>query len=157
MFAATTKHFFDKHGITEKMDRKTRRVLSSTGAYSRTVMKNGMKSADGPAPPGAYPHSHQGDLKRLIYFGYDDATKSVVVGPTAFRRRENTLDGGLTVPQLINDGGTVYRQTFVGPRRHRRPAGVRLRFSYQARPFVPLTAPIAAKKLAENMEKFDLK
>jgi hypothetical protein len=157
MFAVTTKHFFDKHGITEKMDRKTKRVLSSTGAYSRTVMKNGMKTANGSAPPGAYPHSHQGDLKRLIYFGYDDATKSVVVGPTPFKSRESSLTGGLTVPQLVNEGGTVYRQGFVGPRRHRRPAGVRLRYSYQARPFVALTAPIAAKKLAENMAKFDLK
>lgn len=152
----TTKMFFDRVKVANAMERKENRCLSSAGAFGRTVMRRGMRRRKRISAPGEYPSAHAGQLKELIYFGFEPSTKSVVIGPTFFRKDREAIGATKTVPQLINEGGTVFRQRKVGRGANRRLVGGVVRQLYRPRPFVALTLPKTAAKLAQNMEKFDL-
>jgi len=82
--------------------------------------------------PGAPPSSHAGHLKRLIFFAYDPAVRSVVIGPTPFR-------GTAEAPPLLEEGGTALAtysrpvELWTGERTFVR-RGQTLR--YQPRPFM---------------------
>ena len=147
----TTKMFFDRDRVVNAMDRKAQRCLSSAGAYGRTIMRRGMKRRKGISAPGGFPSAHAGQLKELIYFGYDAATKGVVIGPTLFKKDRELTGTTKTVPQLINEGGTVFRVKKVGR------GSQHIRQTYRPRPFVELTRPHVEKKFLENLEKFDFK
>jgi hypothetical protein len=149
MFSVSSKVFFDKPGILQRMDRKTARVLSSTGAFTRTVMKRGMRKRKKIGGPGEFPSAHDGRLRNLIFFSHEPSTKSVVVGPLIFQSKRQVATGGKTGAQLLNEGGTAVRRRLVGRRAARRMVR-----RYRPRPFVALTRPTAAKKLMENMERF---
>lgn len=59
-----------------------------------------MRRRKGFAPPGKPLYVHEGSLRRLIFFGYDESSESVVIGPLGFRRSDahNVLEfGGTTV------------------------------------------------------------
>jgi hypothetical protein len=155
----TTKMFFDKPGVVAAMSAKTHRVLSSTGAFARTVMQRGMRRRKGVSAPGDYPSAHGNSLLRdLLYFGFDASAQGVVVGPTLIgrNRRGAIVESGKTIPQLINEGGAVVRKSTIRGRGRRAIDKIN-RYAYRARPFVTLTLPKAAAKLAENMKKFELK
>jgi len=70
--------------------------------------------------PGEPPRSVTGKLKRHIYFGWDAATKSLVVGPA--------LDAGAsgTAPQTLEQGGKAVliggKSVRIKPRPYMRPA-----------------------------------
>lgn len=84
------------------MDKKTRSALSKFGAYVRTRAKSSIRSRTGVSDPGSPPSSHVGTLKKLIYFGYDDRTRSVVIGPALFANKRG--DSGA---QVLEEGGRV--------------------------------------------------
>ena len=152
MFSVDKRIFFDKPGIISRMTRKTRRVLSATGAYARGVMKKGMRYRKATSQPGDYPSAHKGNplLRQLIFFGADIATGSVVIGPILFKPSGEAK----TIPQLINEGGTVVRpRKFVVKGRQPKRIEGKATLTYQPRPFVELTLPIAAGRLVTNMEK----
>lgn len=151
LISVTTQMFFQPEKLQKAVDRKEQKVASATGAFARTVMKRGMRKRKGISPEGGYPYSHIGTLRNLIYFGMDPNQKGVVVGPTLFSGSKGA--GSKTVPQLIADGGTVKRVIRVGKRKVRKTVTQK----FKPRPFPNLTLPIAAAKLAENMEKFELK
>lgn len=154
--------FFDLPAVQSRMDKKTERVFGSTGAYTRKVMQRGMRRRKGASQPGGYPSARPGNplLREKIRFGYDSSSKSLVVGPALLDRTDREVAAaGMTVPELVNYGGTVMRRKAWNPRtkkitylrRDQRP----IPWHYRPRPFVELTQPIAEKKLMENMEKFD--
>ncbi len=89
--------FFDKQTVLRAVDQAKRAVLSKAGAFIRTTAKHSIRKRKGPAPPGKPPHSHTGLLKRFIFFGYDPASDSVVVGPVGFKRS--------TAPHVLEFGG----------------------------------------------------
>ncbi|MBI5864318.1 MAG: hypothetical protein HZB38_07410 [Planctomycetes bacterium] len=91
--------FFDKAAVVRAVDSAKRRVLSKAGAFIRTTAKHSIRTRKGPAPPGSPPHSHEGSLRRLIFFGYDRSSDSVVVGPVGFRKS--------TAPNVLEFGGTT--------------------------------------------------
>lgn len=156
--------FFDRVKVLEAMDKKVARVLSSTGAFSRTAMQRGMRYRKKASEPGVYPSARRGNslLRDRILFGFDSGSKSLIVGPSKLDSQDKEVAAaGKTVPELINFGGTITRHAIYDPlkkevRRIRKGQRPR-RWVYRPRPFVTLTLPIAAKKLADNMEKFDLK
>lgn len=114
--------FFDRGVVTRAVDKAKRAVLSKAGAFIRTTARHSIRTKKGAAPPGEPPHSHQGSLRRLIYFGYDPGAESVVVGPVGFRRS--------TAPNVLEFGG----KTDV--RHRRRGKVVRTRVSIDQRPFM---------------------
>lgn len=94
--------FFDSDKVKGLVDKAARRVLSKFGAFVRQRARSSIRSRKKPALPGQPPSSHEGSLKRLIFFAYDPAAKSVVVGPTRFREGE--------APGLLEKGGRVGRK-----------------------------------------------
>lgn len=91
--------FFDRAAVVRAVDGARRRALSKAGAFIRTAARTSIRKRKGSAPPGAPPHSHEGSLRRLILFGYDKASDSVVVGPVGFKRS--------TAPSVLEHGGNA--------------------------------------------------
>ncbi|HUX17173.1 MAG TPA: hypothetical protein VMW52_11920, partial [Phycisphaerae bacterium] len=73
--------FFDAPAVRRAMDDASHKALSRIGAFLRTRARGSMREAKGPSRPGKPPHAHVGTIKRLLFFSYDRATRSVVVGP----------------------------------------------------------------------------
>ena len=116
--------FFDKQAVLRAVDKAKRAVLSKAGAFIRTTAKHSIRSKKGSAPPGKPPHSHEGSLRRLIYFGYDRASDSVVVGPVGFKRSTapNVLEFGWKTEiqrrrhgKVVRTRVTIDRRAFMGP------------------------------------------
>lgn len=113
--------FFDRQAVISKVDAATRRVLSKFGAFVRRSAKSSIRKRKKAAPPGQPPSSHTGLLKKFIFFGYDAARQSVVIGPTRLNQK-----GRGEAPPLLEYGG---KATLV-----RR--GKKKRVTYQARPYM---------------------
>lgn len=91
--------FFDRPKVVAAVDKARRRALSRAGAYVRTSARTSIRKRKSYAAPGNPPHSHEGSLRKMILFGYDRSSDSVVVGPVGFRRS--------VVPNLLEFGGKV--------------------------------------------------
>lgn len=118
--------FFDRPKVRRAVDKAKRQVLSRGGAFIRTTAKRSIRKRKGTAPPGKPPHSHEGSLRRLIFFGYDKQTDSVVVGPVGFRRgtAPNVLEFGGTavVEKRLRRGRRVRRRVRIAQRAYMGPA-----------------------------------
>lgn len=109
--------FFDSKAVTDKVPPAIRSALSKFGAYTRRRDKNSLKYRDGTAAPGAPPHVHKGKgftrkkkskgietvqaaspLRELTFFAFDPVHKSVIIGPAAFRSKQ---EGPGILPALI--------------------------------------------------------
>ncbi len=115
------KAFFDRAVVIAAVDKQKRKNLSKAGAFVRTAARSSIRKRKKPAPPGKPPSSHDGGLKRNIFFGYDSAAESVLIGPVAFAR------GGGRAPRLIEKGGRITR---------RLRSGKRVRQHYRGNPFM---------------------
>jgi phage gpG-like protein len=81
------------------VDKAKRQTLSRAGAFIRQSARTSIRPRKGTSRPGRPPFSHEGSLRRLIMFGYDPNTESVVVGPVGFKSSiaPNVLEfGGVT-------------------------------------------------------------
>ena len=123
-----TKLFFDKKAVRDKVDAGTRRVLSKFGAFVRRTARGSIRKRKTPSPPGTPPSSHVGLLKKFIFFGYEPAKRSVVIGPVRLSQQ-----GRGEAPHLLEYGGTGTVQR----------KGKRRRAKIRARPFM---APAAEKE-----------
>lgn len=103
MLDITYKMFFDAPNVIKKIKDGTKSVMSKAGAFIRQRAKTSIRPRKGIAKPGQPPSSHDGTLRKLIFFGYDSSTDSVVIGPK--------LKGGgqsdPTTPHLLEFGGTT--------------------------------------------------
>jgi hypothetical protein len=113
--------FFDRQAVITAVDAAKRKVLSKAGAFIRTTAKTSIRQRKKSAPPGQPPHSHEGSLRRFIYFGYDRAADSVVVGPVGFKDS--------VAPNVLEYGGS---SVVVARRRGRKDRKVQI----AARPFM---------------------
>lgn len=93
--------FFDAKAVRDKLDPATRRALSKMGAFIRRRAKSSIRKRKRVGTPGQPPSSHEGSLKRLIFFAYDADRQSVVIGPVAFRKGE--------APKLLEHGGSAQK------------------------------------------------
>lgn len=112
--------FFDRQAVIGAVDKATRKVLSKFGAFVRTGARHSIRPRKKISAPGSPPSSHVGLLRRLIYFGYDPARRSVVIGPTPLNRTAEA-------PPLLEYGG---RRKFKDAR------GKQRRAFYRPRPFM---------------------
>lgn len=94
--------FFDAARVLAAVSRAERRVLSKFGAFVRTRARSSIRKRKASSPPGRPPSSHEGSLRRLLFFAYDSSSRSVVVGPVPFRRGE--------APALLERGGPAVRR-----------------------------------------------
>jgi hypothetical protein len=77
--------FLDRPAIARYVDRKTMRVFKRFGAFVRLVAQRSMRRRKTPSPPGQPPSVHKGQLRKFIFFSFDERRKSVVIGPTLLR------------------------------------------------------------------------
>lgn len=100
--------FFDRAAITDKVEKAILRGHAQAGAYVRTVARRSMRKRKKASPPGQPPSVHKGGLKDLLFFGYDAARKTTVVGPVKFSavRTKTQLATSLPVPGQQEHGGT---------------------------------------------------
>jgi hypothetical protein len=123
----TTSNFFDRSAVINAMDKKTRDRLSRFGAYVRQSDISSQRTRKAISEVGSPPSAHVGAIKRLTYFAYDSAAKSVVIGPVPF---------GDNAASIIEAGGTRSGKLFGGPT---------VIMRYRARPH---TGPAFKKELA---------
>ena len=112
--------FFDVPRVRRAMDAATRRALGKAGAFIRRRAKTSIRKRKKVSQPGNPPHSHAGHLRRLIFFAYDPAGQTVVIGPVPFRKGE--------APRLLEFGGVTTRRPGS--------AGRARRMVYRKRPFM---------------------
>jgi hypothetical protein len=124
-FKAVKQQFFDNARVMRAIDGATSRVLSRFGAFVRTRAQTSMRKRKKPAPPGRPPAAHTGLLRRFLFFAYDPARRSVVVGPIKLT--------GIKVPDtpatLEYGGGRTVMRPVPGARSGR-PATGRQRESF---------------------------
>ena len=116
--------FFDRAAVTGAVDRATRRALSRFGAFVRQTARRSLRTRTGSAPPGQPPHSHTGLVRRFIWFAYEPARSSVVIGPARLTGR-----GRGEAPSLLEHGGRAQRKA-------RGRGGGAYRPRYRPRPFM---------------------
>lgn len=78
------RFFFDREAVRRAVHPAKIKVLSKIGAFVRKGAQTSMRYRKGASKPGQPPSAHKrfgALLRRLIYFGYDPSTDSVVVGP----------------------------------------------------------------------------
>lgn len=95
--------FFDREAVLRAVDAGTRIALSRAGAFVRQRAKSLIRKRKRVSRPGEPPSSHVGLLRRFILFGYEPASKTVVIGPVAFNRRR--------VPSALEFGGRIIHYT----------------------------------------------
>ena len=145
---ATFDGFFDSRKVEDALDRKEKRVMTRAAGYGRQAMRRGMRRRKGPGPEGGYPNAHGGELRNKIFYNYNQSEGAAIIGPIRFATQPNYLPSGIeTIPQLLNEGATLYR-----PFRKKK-----LRQVYKPRPFVELTLPIASAKWVELYEQTTLR
>ncbi len=97
--------FFDSPKVRRAVDGATYRVFLRFGQYVRKVARHSIEAEPGPSEPGEPPHNQTGMLKEFIFYGFDPASRAVVIGPA--RLRHLAAYGPVTVPELLEEGGTV--------------------------------------------------
>jgi hypothetical protein len=114
--------FFDKQAVLKNMDAKTASALGRFGAFVRQRARSSIRARKKVSQPGSPPSSHEGGLRRLLFFAYDAKAKSVVIGPTPYREGK--------APAALEEGGQIVARNRDGrltimhyrPRPFMRPA-----------------------------------
>lgn len=116
---AFRKSFFDRAAVADKIPPAIKKALSKFGAFTRRRDKSSLKYRKAPAARGKPPSVHKSahfkrkkkskgvvteqptsPLRELIFFGFDPAKKSVVIGPAVFR---SGTGGGGVAPAKIEE------------------------------------------------------
>lgn len=106
-----TRAFFDRAAVVNAVDAGRRKALSRAGAFVRRTSRSSIRKRKGETQPGRPPADRTGLLKQNIFFSYDNANDSVIVGPAR-------LGGEGTAPRTLEQGGpaTIVRWSRVKKR-----------------------------------------
>lgn len=125
------KMFFDRERIELAMSKAKYKSLSRAGAFIWQSARGLIKRRKKPSTPPAPPASHTGLLKKNIFFGFDEGTQSVVIGPISLNQKDGTA------PHLLEFGGTAKRKTSRWSKRLKRIRKARAYVAhYEARPYM---------------------
>lgn len=152
---AVKGNFFDRQAVINAVGKAERRVLSKAGANVRKKAMRSIRYGDRPSRPGRPPAGHRTVLKTLrfkgkasskgpqavsplrefLFFSYDRATRTVVVGPALLSGKA----GGQALHALEHGGPSAV----VDARGRRHPITVR------ARPFMAPALAAEARNFPE--------
>lgn len=140
---AAKANFFDRARVQDSLDRALRDALSRIGAFVRQRARTSLRYRDRPSTPGSPPSAHRtmirkktnkktgkvkfqpvSPLREFIFFAYDPARKSVVIGPALLNAK-----GGSRALSALEYGGpsTIWsdgkrKQVYIKARPFMRPA-----------------------------------
>ncbi len=134
------RNFFDRAAVLEAMDRKTVRALGRAGVIIQRAGKRLLKYGQTVSSPGSPPTVHKtsgftriarrgkkagqpqpvSPLRELVFYAYDPASKSTVVGPEIFRNAKSrgapkALEKGGEVQVTKRDGTTTIQRVEARP------------------------------------------
>ncbi len=126
------KSFLNPKIVMDKKAKAQRRVLSQIGAFVRTDARRSIRKRKKISRAGDAPSSHNGILKRGIFFQYSRDTSSVIIGPVKIA----SVKGPSGQPRTLEEGGSsstsrstrgareknVSKKIFVGARPFMGPA-----------------------------------
>lgn len=80
--------FFSTDEVIAAVSKGTRKALARAAGFIRQVARRSMRPAPygTHAPPGHPPYTHQGNVRRFLYFGWLKESKTVVIGPVKLAR-----------------------------------------------------------------------
>lgn len=117
-------NFFNRH-LSGAVSKGAMKALSKLGAFVQRRTKSSIRYAANVSKPGRPPRAIRhtnftrektnkktgtttrqstSPLRELIFFAYDQSTKSVVIGPAIFM---SSRSGPGRVPRVLGEGGTV--------------------------------------------------
>jgi len=153
--------FFDRELVARALDKATHRALSKGGAFIRRRAKSSMPRRKKISVAGQPPSAHAGHVKDFLYFAYDHASRSVVVGPARLNKPDPNLlarieHGGTATVRTIRFAARTksgrLKKTKTGDvvyaTRRSSTADSRT-VTYKARPFMVPALAAEAPKLAE--------
>lgn len=155
--ASFKQFFFDTPAVTNAAEKGTIRALSKFGAFVRRRAQTSMrKRKNGVSPPGSPPFVKKGLLKKLLFFGYDTRTKTVVVGPAAinsspvpsFHEFGGKESANGKVIWVVNKPGRNARGQFVSKGKSRLKLTGTIK--YPARPFMAPALDAEMPKFADQ-------
>jgi hypothetical protein len=131
------KYFFDRTEVIKATGAAKRKILARIGSFVRrralSLLRYRKSSSEPGQPPSVHRSSYGGSigsragqsyspLKRFLFFAYDPATDSVVVGPAT--TNQVFFDSALkpvtgTVPHVLEHGGTVTVLEWLSPYDHK--------------------------------------
>jgi len=135
--------FFDRPKVMRALGDATRRSLSKFGAFVRTRARSSILKRKKVSAPNSPPFSHLGFVKNFILFGYDETTRSVVIGPIRLNRTSDTA-----LSSLEKGGESIIR---TGTRRHETTRKVYIRKRPFMKPAFDAELPKAAPQFKDSM------
>jgi hypothetical protein len=163
--------FFDRMAVIRAMEEKKLRALAVAGGFIRTTAQRSMrwgfrrsqraKEAFGtkaqqerareirvqkrsPSEPGKPPKAWSGELRELLFFGWDEQSQSMLVGPEGFK---NSI-----APNVHEFGGVIKvpakytRSRLGGGRSSREERNRKIPIRYPARPYMGPALNIAIER-----------
>ena len=126
--------FFDRQIVIDAVGRASAKNLSKAGSFIRRSARSSLRRRKKISPPGEPPSVHTKDpvaTLKNIWFVFDPAQRSVVVGPLKLKGSRLEGSNRPTVPSLHELGGAAV----VGgrPNGKRKP---KRRAKYAPRPFM---------------------
>lgn len=132
--------FFDRVKIENAEQRARVKALSRVGAFLRRRARSSIRRRNAVSQAGQPPSSHTDLLRQFLFFAYDRATGSLVVGPAKLNRPGDA-------PEVLEFGGEVLRQVEDKQGRMRQ-----VLMHYRPRPYMKpaLDAELAAGTIPEQ-------
>jgi len=123
------KLFFDRQIVIDAVGKATAKNLSKAGSFIRTSARASLRRRKSTSPTGEPPSVHSKDrvaTLKNIWFVFDPANRSVIVGPLKLNGSKLEGSDRKTVPSLHELGGAA---VVKGKKRKRRAR-------YAPRPFM---------------------
>ncbi len=129
------KMFLDKPKALRYTSAVQRKFMGRFGGYTRSTARRSIRKRKKSSRVGSPPSSHEGSLRRLIFFGYDRQRNSVVIGPLKFKSSK--------IPSVLEHGG----HSFALRRNKKTNKLERTRIKIRPRPFMGPAFDVAKPKI----------
>jgi len=140
--------FIDQRKTLAHIERKQTAVLFRLGGFVLSIMRRSIRKRRGSSKPGTPPHSHAGQLRRLMRFAVDKQAGEVVTGPMLFGNKSNVIPAsGATIPELLNYGGRASMLV---------QGGERVMAEYKPRPYVEPAQEKGQERFSKLLETVTL-
>jgi len=149
------KYKFTPKELLSKAAKAEKQVLMGQGAYVRKAAMSSIKKAGKKrrsSKPGHPPYSQTGLLRKFILFHVDEDAHNVIVGPKLLSQGKHNIDGGRTIPEILERGGSMRRIVKYKATKRKPATTRRVRVRIKARPYM---MPAYHKGLKDFARKFE--